>query len=200
MYSNAVQYSIRTADWRYTEWVAWDGVALRPTWSALNATELYAHTPSGERDVNDFGGRLLPVPCPNTLHCSGGLSHFCADLARKVKQYNSIPAMQSFIQSQKETNKHTKLKKFDNKKKQIDSSKAGFVSLVSVRRSWVNFFDSEKKKEGDLENGGGKSAIKNLGKVRPQKHTPGPRPTTAAHSRRDPRKKIVFCGERVLTT
>jgi len=69
-------------------------------------------------------------------------SHFCADLARKVKQYNSIPAMQSFIQSQKETNKHTRLKKFDNKKRD-QPMKAGFVSLVSVRRSWVNFFDKE---------------------------------------------------------
>ena len=71
-YSNAVQYSIRTADWRYTEWVAWDGVALRPTWSALNATELYAHTPSGDAGVNDFGARLLPVPCPARFRTSGG--------------------------------------------------------------------------------------------------------------------------------
>ncbi|QDZ23539.1 cyclic nucleotide-binding domain-containing protein [Chloropicon primus] len=106
-------------------------------------------------------------------------SHFCADLARKVKQYNSIPAMQSFIQSQKEQTKHTKLKKFDNKKGREQPMKAGFVSLVSVRRSWVNFFDKEKAEaaleEGDLENGQPKkkkTVVRNLGKVHPDEDKP----------------------------
>eukprot|EP00041_Stephanoeca_diplocostata_P018444 m.386481 g.386481 ORF g.386481 m.386481 type:complete len:516 (-) comp21014_c2_seq15:267-1814(-) len=36
-------YSIRTNDWRYTEWVAWDGAKLGPLWNAVNATELYDH-------------------------------------------------------------------------------------------------------------------------------------------------------------
>ena len=75
-------------------------------------------------------------------------SHFCADLARKVKQYNSIPAMQSFIQSQKQ-DKNTKLRKFDKNARREEPMKAGFVSLVSVRRSWVNFFDKDKEESGD---------------------------------------------------
>ena len=87
-------------------------------------------------------------------------SHFCADLARKVKQYNSIPAMQSFIASQRHSNTKTKLKKFDNKKRE-KSMKGGFVSLVSVRRSWINYFNKdgsineENAPSSDVENGQG---------------------------------------------
>ena len=47
-------YSVRTADWRYTEWVEWNGNELRPNWAKLNATELYTHTPVAGHDVNDF--------------------------------------------------------------------------------------------------------------------------------------------------
>lgn len=36
-------HSIRTDDWRYTEWVAWDGAKLHPIWDTVNATELYDH-------------------------------------------------------------------------------------------------------------------------------------------------------------
>ena len=37
-------YSIRTDRWRYTEWRAWDGAALRAVWSgAAHAVELYDH-------------------------------------------------------------------------------------------------------------------------------------------------------------
>lgn len=90
-------------------------------------------------------------------------SHFCADLARKVKQFNSIPAMQSFIQSQMQ-DKSTKLRKFDKNARREEPMKAGFVSLVSVRRSWVNFFDKDKDEKGgevrnindDIENGASK--------------------------------------------
>ena len=41
-------FSIRTAKWRLTEWVAWDGEALRPDWSRVNATELYDHDCEGK--------------------------------------------------------------------------------------------------------------------------------------------------------
>jgi len=38
-------YSIRTADWRYTEWAAWDGKLLKPDFSKpLAGRELYGHT------------------------------------------------------------------------------------------------------------------------------------------------------------
>ena len=42
-------YSIRTTgeelgDWRYTEWVVWDGPNLKPDWSQVVGRELYNHT------------------------------------------------------------------------------------------------------------------------------------------------------------
>ena len=46
-------YSLRTAEWRYTEWVRWDGVKLRPIWDALVGRELYSHV--GD-DGSDFDG------------------------------------------------------------------------------------------------------------------------------------------------
>ena len=37
-------YSIRTAEWRFTAWVTWDGAALRGNWHDVNSTELYDHS------------------------------------------------------------------------------------------------------------------------------------------------------------
>ena len=36
-------FSMRTAEWRYTEWAAWNGTALRPDWSTNAGVELYDH-------------------------------------------------------------------------------------------------------------------------------------------------------------
>ena len=36
-------YSVRTAEWRYTEWARWNGTALAPRWDALVGRELYDH-------------------------------------------------------------------------------------------------------------------------------------------------------------
>merc|ERR1712060_712259 len=38
-------YSIRTVDWRYTEWRRWDGLLLKANWddNGLVASELYDH-------------------------------------------------------------------------------------------------------------------------------------------------------------
>lgn len=37
-------YSIRTKDWRFTAWVAWNGAALTGEWNNINSTELYNHS------------------------------------------------------------------------------------------------------------------------------------------------------------
>ena len=37
-------FSIRTEDWRYTEWAAWDGARLVPLWNVSAGLELYDHT------------------------------------------------------------------------------------------------------------------------------------------------------------
>ena len=36
-------YSVRTEQWRFTEWVRWNGSALRPSWSDNHGKELYDH-------------------------------------------------------------------------------------------------------------------------------------------------------------
>jgi len=36
-------YTLRRADWRYTEWPEWDGANLRPNWDNLAGFELYDH-------------------------------------------------------------------------------------------------------------------------------------------------------------
>ena len=36
-------YTIRTKDWRYTEWCRWNGVSLEPDWSSPMGNELYTH-------------------------------------------------------------------------------------------------------------------------------------------------------------
>jgi iduronate 2-sulfatase len=39
-------YSVRTRDWRFTEWVEWDGAKLEPAWNASVGSELYDHRAS----------------------------------------------------------------------------------------------------------------------------------------------------------
>ena len=36
-------YSVRTATWRFTAWLDWDGAALKADWASVNSTELYDH-------------------------------------------------------------------------------------------------------------------------------------------------------------
>lgn len=36
-------YSVRTDGWRYTEWLPWNGTALKPIWQQVFARELYDH-------------------------------------------------------------------------------------------------------------------------------------------------------------
>ena len=36
-------YSVRTPQWRYTQWLAWDAAALAPRWDGAFEEELYAH-------------------------------------------------------------------------------------------------------------------------------------------------------------
>jgi hypothetical protein len=48
-------YSIRTADWRYTEWAAWDGQLLKPDFSqSLAGRELYPHKGDDGTDYDAY--------------------------------------------------------------------------------------------------------------------------------------------------
>ena len=46
-------FSIRTADFRYTEWAAWDGAALAPLWNVSAGVELYDHTADPPESAKD---------------------------------------------------------------------------------------------------------------------------------------------------
>lgn len=43
--------SLRTPEWRYTEWVEWDGAALKPVWAKPVGVELYPHATDGGCDA-----------------------------------------------------------------------------------------------------------------------------------------------------
>merc|ERR1711935_1082078 len=45
-------YSLRTTNWRYTEWAGWNGTTLTPIWTSLAGVELYDHR--NETANNDF--------------------------------------------------------------------------------------------------------------------------------------------------
>jgi len=47
-------YTLRTREWRYTEWVRWDGARLLPDWSRVVGRELYSHTGDDGTDFNCF--------------------------------------------------------------------------------------------------------------------------------------------------
>eukprot|EP01065_Artemidia_motanka_P017535 TRINITY_DN2098_c0_g1_i1.p1 TRINITY_DN2098_c0_g1~~TRINITY_DN2098_c0_g1_i1.p1 ORF type:complete len:645 (+),score=198.09 TRINITY_DN2098_c0_g1_i1:62-1936(+) len=56
-------YSLRSPEWRYTEWAVWDGAKLKPKWGTMpNATELYDHrgdTGKGVTVFDDFENENL---------------------------------------------------------------------------------------------------------------------------------------------
>ena len=47
-------YSIRTAEWRYTEWVRWNGTSLAPIWTERVGHELYSHVGDDGTDFDAF--------------------------------------------------------------------------------------------------------------------------------------------------
>jgi hypothetical protein len=54
-------YSIRTTEWRYTEWARWDGAALGPRWDVLVGRELYDHR-AGVDPWNSENENLVEAP------------------------------------------------------------------------------------------------------------------------------------------
>ena len=56
-------YSVRTAEWRYTEWTVWNGTSLRPEWGAagLIGRELYSHVGDDGTDFDAFENRNIYI-------------------------------------------------------------------------------------------------------------------------------------------
>ena len=49
---DAMGYSVRTQDWRYTEWVRWNHTAFLPNWKQVVGRELYNHTGDDGSDLD----------------------------------------------------------------------------------------------------------------------------------------------------
>ena len=47
-------YSLRTDQFRYTEWVRWNGSSLAPNWDVVYARELYDHAGDNGTNFDDF--------------------------------------------------------------------------------------------------------------------------------------------------
>jgi arylsulfatase A-like enzyme len=84
-------YSMRTTEWRYTEWAVWDGTTLKPIWTAdPTATgalvELYDHKEdigAGPDMWNQFENANLAAAYPGVVKdLSARLRAFYADMAQ----------------------------------------------------------------------------------------------------------------------
>ena len=72
-------YSIRTEDWRYTEWVAWNGTALAPVWTNLTARELYEHRAEAAYPTDFNSGEVANVAANQSY------ADVCANLSRQLR-------------------------------------------------------------------------------------------------------------------
>ena len=55
-------FSMRTAEWRYTEWVEWNGNTLRPNWAKNAGVELYDHRSGVNETSFDASENLNVAP------------------------------------------------------------------------------------------------------------------------------------------
>lgn len=56
-------YSIRTQQYRYTEWVQFNHTSFKPDWKAVFGTELYDHQIDPDENLNLFGKPELNHIC-----------------------------------------------------------------------------------------------------------------------------------------
>lgn len=50
----AMGLSVRTEQWRYTEWLTWNGQNLTVEWQNVLGVELYQHANDDEQDFDEF--------------------------------------------------------------------------------------------------------------------------------------------------
>ena len=83
-------FSMRTAQFRYTEWAAWDGATQRPNWSVLAGRELYDHS---HADNNDFDATENVNLAEDASHAST-VAQLSAQLHALVKSQEPRPVAQ----------------------------------------------------------------------------------------------------------
>ena len=72
-------YSMRTSEWRYTEWVRWDGDTLSPDWTVKAGVELYDHNGDNGTSFDTHENVNIAVDHPDVV-------------ARLSKQLHSLVA------------------------------------------------------------------------------------------------------------
>lgn len=79
-------YAIRTEQYRFTQWFAWDGDKLAPKWDSLVGTELYDHTQDRgtAADIGLWENRNLA----NDPDRAGTVSQLAALLKKTVQRWN----------------------------------------------------------------------------------------------------------------
>jgi len=77
-------YSVRSDEWRYTEWVSWNKTSLRPIWSEVVGRELYNHS-------GDYGSNIdKSTPTHNVWNTSDVHKEIVANLSIVIhKQFNN---------------------------------------------------------------------------------------------------------------
>lgn len=80
-------FTLRTPEWRYTEWVEWNGTSLSPIWDRSVGTELYPHKADGTCDTS---GKIND--CMDNWENSNALgkySHIAANLSKTLHELYS---------------------------------------------------------------------------------------------------------------
>ena len=75
---------MRTDRYRYSEWVKWNGTALRPIWGALEAAELYDHH-------GDDGGWTNPDKYENVNLVKSASPDLVAQLSAQLHEAFGFP-------------------------------------------------------------------------------------------------------------
>ena len=75
-------YSVRSDDWRYTEWIEWNKTSFTPIWKQFHASELYNHT-------GDFGENFdVSTPTVNMAN-DPSLKSIISELSSVLKEHFS---------------------------------------------------------------------------------------------------------------
>merc|ERR1712232_252320 len=83
-------YSVRSDNWRYTEWVQWNKTSLRPEWDNVIGRELYNHT--GD-DGSDFDKATPDANLWNMSHTNLELAQNLSKVLHEQFNNDHLPPM-----------------------------------------------------------------------------------------------------------
>ena len=83
-------YTVRTAQWRYTEWPRWRG-SLQPDWAAVEGVELYSHEGDDGSCVDCFELQNVASDAKHVRTTTSSSAALCIPLAPLVAWNQSTP-------------------------------------------------------------------------------------------------------------